>query len=167
MTKTYRVYCLWSVGFERNASLQPIWGRKWDDLIDGNSSPWGFLDGQESACNAGDSGLIPGGLWRCPGEGNGNPLQDSCRVSWTEEPGRGHKELDITEVAKEKQNIHISLFYILYHYRLLNVIPVLMEGPCWLSCSCLSQSETPNLSQAPLFGNHKFIFYVSKSASVL
>ena len=79
----------------------------------------------------------------------------------------GHKELDITEVAKEKQNIRSSLFYILYHYRLLNVIPVLMEGPCWLSCSCLSQSETPNLSQAPLFGNHKFIFYVSKSASVL
>ena len=36
----------------------------------------GFLagsDGKESACNAGDPGLIP---WsgRCPGEGNGNPL---------------------------------------------------------------------------------------------
>ena len=33
--------------------------------------------GKESACNAGDSGLIPG-LGRCPGEGNGNPLQHSC-----------------------------------------------------------------------------------------
>ena len=30
-----------------------------------------------SACNAGDSGLIPG-LGRSPGEGNGNPLQYSC-----------------------------------------------------------------------------------------
>ena len=30
--------------------------------------------GKESACNAGDPGLIPG--WeRSPGEGNGNPLQ--------------------------------------------------------------------------------------------
>ena len=29
--------------------------------------------GKESACNAGDSGLIPG-LGRSPGEGNGNPL---------------------------------------------------------------------------------------------
>ena len=30
-----------------------------------------------SACNAGDLGSIPG--WRrSPGEGNGNPLQDSC-----------------------------------------------------------------------------------------
>ena len=30
-----------------------------------------------SACNAGDLGLIPG-LERSPGEGTGNPLQDSC-----------------------------------------------------------------------------------------
>ena len=34
---------------------------------------WWF-SGEESACNAGDMGLIPG--WgRCPGGGNGNPLQ--------------------------------------------------------------------------------------------
>ena len=41
---------------------------------------WGFpggSDGRESACSVGDLGLIPG--WgRSPGEGNGNPLQDSC-----------------------------------------------------------------------------------------
>ena len=40
----------------------------------------GFPGGSEvkaSACNAGDLGLIPG-LGRSPGEGNGNPLQDSC-----------------------------------------------------------------------------------------
>ena len=35
-----------------------------------------FLE-QASACNAGDLGSIPG-LGRCPGEGNGNPLQYSC-----------------------------------------------------------------------------------------
>jgi len=34
-------------------------------------------DGKESACNAGDPGLIPG-LGRSPGEGDGNPLQYSC-----------------------------------------------------------------------------------------
>ena len=33
--------------------------------------------GEESACNAGDTGLILG-LRRSPGEGNGNPLQYSC-----------------------------------------------------------------------------------------
>ena len=32
---------------------------------------------QESACNAGDLGSIPGSE-RSPGEGNGNPLQYSC-----------------------------------------------------------------------------------------
>ena len=35
------------------------------------------LFSKESACNAGDPGLIPG-LGRAPGEENGNPLQDSC-----------------------------------------------------------------------------------------
>ena len=34
----------------------------------------GGSDGKASACNAGDLGSIPG-LGRCPGEGNGNPLQ--------------------------------------------------------------------------------------------
>ena len=37
----------------------------------------GGSDGKESACNAGDLGLIPGS-GRSPGEGHGNPLQDSC-----------------------------------------------------------------------------------------
>ena len=37
----------------------------------------GGSDGKESACNAGDLGLIPR-LGRSPGEGNGNPLQYSC-----------------------------------------------------------------------------------------
>ena len=41
---------------------------------------WGFpvgSDGEESACSAGDSGLIPGS-GRSPAEGNGYPLQYSC-----------------------------------------------------------------------------------------
>ena len=47
----------------------------------------GSSDGKESACNAGDLGSILG-LGRCPGEGNGNPLQYSClenptdRAAW-------------------------------------------------------------------------------------
>ena len=47
----------------------------------------GGSDGNESTCNAGDPGLIPGS-GRSPGEGNGYPLQDSCwEILWTEEPG--------------------------------------------------------------------------------
>ena len=34
-------------------------------------------EGKESACNAGNLGLIPG-LRRSPGGGHGNPLQYSC-----------------------------------------------------------------------------------------
>ena len=37
----------------------------------------GGSGGKESACNAGDLGLIPGS-GRSSGEGNGNPLQYSC-----------------------------------------------------------------------------------------
>ena len=37
----------------------------------------GGSDGKTSACMAGDLGSTPG-LGRCPGEGNGNPLQCSC-----------------------------------------------------------------------------------------
>ena len=39
--------------------------------------------GKESALNAGDLGSIPG-LGRCPGEGNGNLLQDSCLENLTD-----------------------------------------------------------------------------------
>ena len=37
----------------------------------------GGLDGNRFACDAGDLGPIPG-LGGSPGEGNGNPIQDSC-----------------------------------------------------------------------------------------
>ena len=47
----------------------------------------GGSDGKEPSCNAGDLGSIPGS-GRCPGDGNGNPLQFSCwSIPWTEEPG--------------------------------------------------------------------------------
>ena len=37
----------------------------------------GGLDGKKIACNVGNPGLIPE-LGRCPGEGDGYPLQCSC-----------------------------------------------------------------------------------------
>ena len=46
----------------------------------GYSKVWAFPDGsagKESACKAGDVGLIHGS-GRSPGEGNSNPLQYSC-----------------------------------------------------------------------------------------
>ena len=55
-------------------------GINWDFGISRCSYYMGFpgsSDSIESACNAGDSGSIPG-LGRSPGEGNGNPLWYSC-----------------------------------------------------------------------------------------
>ena len=53
---------------------------KWS-ASDMASSPFegfaGGSDDKESACNAGDSGSIPGS-GGSPGQGNGNPLQYSC-----------------------------------------------------------------------------------------
>ena len=53
-------------------------------------------DGKESACSAGDPGLIPG-LGRSPGEGNSNPLQYSCLEISND---RGAWWATIHEVAK-------------------------------------------------------------------
>ena len=59
--------------------------------------------GKESACNAGNMGLIPG-LGRFPGEGKGNPLQYSGlenlmeRGAWRATVHRG-AELDTTEAT--------------------------------------------------------------------
>ena len=52
-----------------------IWSKQWAPWV-GTVFPGGS-DGKESACSAGDLGLIPGS-GRCPGEGNGYPLQYSC-----------------------------------------------------------------------------------------
>ena len=60
-------------------------------ILVGSSRNRGFpggSDGKESACNAGDPGLILGSE-KSPGEGNGYPFRYSCLGNpWTEEPGR-------------------------------------------------------------------------------
>ena len=66
------------------------WGREnilYDTIMMEGLPQW--LNRKESACNAGDMGLIPG-LGRYPGGGYGNPLQDSCweKTQWTKKSGR-------------------------------------------------------------------------------
>ena len=56
----------------------------------------GGSDGKASACNAGDLGLTPG-LGRSPGEGNGNPLQYSCRKNLMD---RGAWQAKVHEVPR-------------------------------------------------------------------
>ena len=70
-------------------AMQETWVRSlgWDDPLEKGKTthsnilawriPWTVSSfGKESACNAGDLGLIPRS--RSPGEGNSNPLQYSC-----------------------------------------------------------------------------------------
>ena len=66
----------------------------------------GGSDGKESACNVGDSGSIPGS-GRCPGEGNGNPLQ-WCLESW-ETSQISSKNSDIWFLSEPKA-VHSSIF---------------------------------------------------------
>ena len=54
------------------------------------------LDGKESACNAGDLGLVPGS-GRYPGGGYGNPLQYSCLENFMD---RGARWATVHGVAK-------------------------------------------------------------------
>ena len=63
-------------------SLSEVWG-----LLKASSGlPW-WLSGKESACNAGDLGLIPGS-GRSPGEGMATHSSIlAWRIPWTEEPG--------------------------------------------------------------------------------
>ena len=57
----------------------------------------------ESSCSAGAPGWIPES-GRCPGEGNGNPLQYSCLENpmdggaWRATVHEGHKQSDTTEL---------------------------------------------------------------------
>ena len=65
---------------------------------------------KNSACNAGDTGSIPG-LGRSPGEGNGNHSRVlAWEIPWTAETGglqsMGHKETDTTEAT---EHAHLDL----------------------------------------------------------
>src|SRR5574337_1229534 len=69
-------------------------------------------DGKESACNAGDPGLILG-LGRSSGEGNGNPLQYSCLENPME---RGAWRATVHGVAKswtKHTHTHTHSLYLL------------------------------------------------------
>ena len=58
-------------------------------------------DGKESTCNAGDLGLVPES-GRCPGEGNGNPLQYSCLQNPMD---RGDWQATVHGVAKSRAQL--------------------------------------------------------------
>ena len=72
--------------------------------------PLGFRGGsddKESACSTGDLGLIP--EWRkCPGEGNGNPLQYSC---WENPLEEGAWWATVHGVTKSQTGLSVFTFF--------------------------------------------------------
>ena len=64
---------------------------------------------KESACSAGNLGLIPGS-GRSPGEGNGNSLQYSCLENSMDRPW-GHKESDMTELLTLSSMTNLQLIF--------------------------------------------------------
>ena len=91
-----------------------IWGILWTQLCTPPHS-YGlprWLSGKESACNAGDMGLIPGS-GRSPGEGNGNPLQHSCqkipkdRRAWWATVRGGHRKVRHDLASKLQRLIYM------------------------------------------------------------
>ena len=72
----------------------------------------GGSDGKESACNAGDSGLIPG-LWGSPAEENDYPLRYSCLENLMD---RGIWQATVHGVTKSRiQLSNWHLFLLLLH----------------------------------------------------
>ena len=77
-----------------------------------NGSFPGGSDSKESACNAGDLCSIPG-LGKSPGEGNGNPLQNSCLKNSMD---RGAWQATVHWVTESGMTERLSLIHCSEHH---------------------------------------------------
>ena len=102
----------------------------------------GGSEGKESACSAGDLGLIPGS-GRSPGEGNGYPLQYSRlqnpadRGAWWARVRGVSKESDITWWLNNNNNVlHIiNWYWYLFYYIIYKYIYFQLYFNAKLSCT--------------------------------
>ena len=118
----------------------------------------GDSDSNESACNIGDLGSIPG-LGRSPGEGNGSPLQYSCleisrdrgawqavvhgvAESWTQ---LSDFHLYYPEISKNGPILFFTLFYYNYfiHFYFLAMLCSMWD----LSSPTRDQTLTPSIGR--------------------
>ena len=144
----------------------------------------GDSDSTESACNAGDPGLIPG-LGRSPGGGHGNPFKYSCQENPHEQKSLqgyspwGHKETQFSNwVATEYTG---TVFTGLDHWEQcissLWVVPVYQPQASsivhrtwtgdsfhtwYFTCFNAILPNLPNLSHRV----HKTVLYISVSFAV-
>ena len=101
----------------------------------------GGSDGKESACNAGDPGLIPG-LGRSPGEGNSYPLQYSCLQN---PMGRGACVTDSLGSQRVRHNGATNTFT--FHFQAFSVCCSIVDSqhPSTKFCSHLPTLLALNL----------------------
>ena len=110
-------------------------------------------DGKESACNAGDLGLIPG-LGRFPGGGHGNPLQYSClenphgQRSLAGYSSWGHKEPDTTGRLSTHHNS--LLRDSMEHVRVCTVV---------CACACMLCTCVPQILVCVISGEKSHSFH--------
>ena len=88
--------------------------------------------GKESACSAGDPGLIPG-LGRSPGEGNGNPLQYPCLKNLMDRGAWGHAVHGVIKSWARLSDQHLLTYMHIYFplrcwQRLINLKQVVNSG---------------------------------------
>ena len=74
-------------------------------------------DDKESACSAGDPGLIPGS-GRSPGEGTGNPLQYSCLENPMDRGACGLQFMGLQRVRHDWATNPFTLYHLLPLYSL-------------------------------------------------
>ena len=95
--------------------------------------------GKESACNAGDLGLIPG-LRRPPGEGNGNPLQYSCLENPMDRGAWWATVHGVTKSRTRLSNFTFTYSNLSYYYYLL-----------YLKLSLCFKAHAPSISLHSFF----------------
>ena len=119
---------------------------------------------KESACCAGDPGLIPG-LGRSSGEGNGNPLQHSCLENpidrgawWTTVHGVARVGHDLATKSSSSP-FHLAYvfqffcLFLLFFLKLLSSVVEKLLYTYMCLCSVMSDSVSMN-SSPPRFSVH-------------
>ena len=109
----------------------------------------GGSDSKESACNVGDLGSISGS-GRCPGEGNGNPLQCPCVENSMDREAWWAK---VHEFTQNRRWLSDSLLHPNYIFRLIAQSRLTLCSP--MDCSIPGFSvhhQLPELAQTHVHG---------------
>ena len=105
-------------------------------------------DGKESACSAGDLGLIPGS-GRSPGEGNGNLLQYSCLKNSMDR--RGSWATYSNYCSRVKQLINFGPLRLLFPANRSSEPGSMKAGIRWscITCNALDMRLGKDLPESP------------------